>query len=926
MVQVDSLSIEDYKIIRELGAGGMGEVYLAEDLKLERMVALKVLPVEASKDAQLMRRFVQEAKVASRLNHPNICVIHEVGKTVDGRPFIAMEYVEGNLLDFAFAEKQPDICEILHVAIQIADAIDEAHTKNIIHRDIKPRNIMLTSRGQVKMLDFGLAKIIGQPEMTGNSSMETQARTAPGILMGTVQYMSPEQALGKEIDARSDIFSLGVVLYQMAAGQLPFKGSSSTETIDQILHAQPLPISRFNQQIPAEFERIVHKSMRKKPEERYQSAKELLVDLRNLYQDIGSDERQNSFDSLPLYESSFQSITKVISNSRAETKGNSERTASSAEYVVNQVKSHRIIFLFSVFLILSLIAGIIYIAYLLSNKTKRIPFQQADTTQVTTIGKATDAAISADGKHVVYVVTENGKQSLWLKQMPTASTVQIVPFAEISYQGLAFSPDGNYIFYNVWDRKGVGEIYQIPSFGGVAQKVVHDCMPGVSVSPDGKRLAFVRGIARETSQLLITVNADGSDEKIISTQRNGKGWFISTAWSFDNESIACTVGVAGNQGTGYMELVEFSAKDGTERKISQKKWMSVGGGLSWLPDKLGLLLTAGEQIQDATQLWYVDYKSGEARQVTKNLTGFNGGLSLTADGKSLVTVQQDVAMNIWTVPSDKKDDEQKITSGKYEGFSFSWSPDGKIIYASGMTGNAEIWSMNADGSDKKQLTGNPAGDVNPTVSPDGKTIVFISNRGNGVPHLWQMNSDGSNQRQLTNGTGEWLPFFSPIEQAVYFMSHSNDKQTLKKISLEGKGNGETVQITKTYTYEPTISQDGKLLAYSYWDEFANKFGREIISLETGQKIKDIELPLSAIGNSGQVMMRWTGDGRALTYVDNRNGSQNIWVQPLDGSPARQITNFKDDIIFYFDWSKGGKFLAVARGVATSDVVAITDIK
>lgn len=912
---MNSLSIEHYKIIRELGAGGMGEVYLAEDLKLERMVAVKVLPVEASKDAQLMRRFVQEAKVASRLNHPNICVIHEVGKTMDGRPFIAMEYVEGNLLDLAFAERQPNIYEILQIAIQITDAIDEAHGKNIIHRDIKPRNIMLTSRAQVKILDFGLAKIIGQPEMTGDSSMETQARTAPGILMGTVQYMSPEQALGKVIDARSDIFSLGVVLYQMATGQLPFKGASSTETIDQILHSQPLPITRFNQEIPAEFERTVHKSMRKNPEERYQTAKELLVDLRNLYQDIGSDEKQNSFESLPLYENSSPSITKGIS----------EKTTSSAEYVVNQVKSHRVVFLLSAFLFLSLIAAIIYVAYSLSNQTKRIPFQQADTTLVTTIGKATDAAISADGKHVVYVVTENGKQSLWLKQMPTASTVQIVPLAEVSYQGLAFSPDGNHIFYNVWDRKGVGEIYQIPVFGGVTQKVVHDCMPGVSVSPDGKRLAFVRGIARETSQALITVNMDGSNEKVIYTQRNGKGWFISTAWSFDNESIACTVGVAGNQGTGYMELVEFSAKDGTQRKISEKKWMSVGGGLSWLPYKMGLLLTAGEQIQDATQLWYVDYESGEARQVTKNLTGFNGGLSLTADGKSIVTVQQDVVMNIWTVQSDKKDGEQKITSGKYEGFSFSWSPDGKIIYASGITGNAEIWSMNADGSDKKQLTGNPAGDFNPTVSPDGKVIVFISNRGNGVPHLWRMNSDGSNQQQLTNESGEWLPFFSPIEQTVYFMSHSNDKQTLKKISLDGKR--ETVQITKAYTYEPTISQDGKFLAYSYWDETANKFGREIISLETGQKIKDIELPLSAIGHSGQVMLRWTGDGRALTYVDNRNGSQNIWIQPIDGSsPARQITNFKDDIIFYFDWSKGGKFLAVTRGVATSDVVAITDIK
>lgn len=257
----------------------MGEVYQARDTKLDRTVALKILPADLATDAERLRRFASEAKAASALNHPHVATIYEIGEA-EGVRFIAMEYVEGQTLAAKINGQPLAVNEIVEIGSQIADALDEAHNKGITHRDIKPANVMLTLRGQVKVLDFGLAKIARPASIDSNIS--TLAKTQPGAVMGTVPYMSPEQALGREVDHRSDIFSLGVVLYEMAAGRLPFAGSSTSDTLDRILHLQPDALARFNYDVPAELERIVRKCLEKERERRYQSARELLVDLKNL--------------------------------------------------------------------------------------------------------------------------------------------------------------------------------------------------------------------------------------------------------------------------------------------------------------------------------------------------------------------------------------------------------------------------------------------------------------------------------------------------------------------------------------------------------------------------------------------------------------------------------------------------------------------
>src|SRR5215470_2326409 len=273
-------SLGSYQILSRLGAGGMGEVYRARDNRLDRTVALKILPGEVAADAERMRRFVREAKAASALNHPHVATIYEIGEA-DGVNFIAMEYVEGQTLAARINGHQLKVSEIVEIGTQIADALDEAHSKGITHRDLKPANVMLTPRGQVKVLDFGLAKMTRAVQPI-SSDISTQAKTEPGVVLGTVPYMSPEQALGRDVDHRTDTFSLGVVLYEMATGRLPFSGVNTSETLDRILHAQPEALARFNYDAPAELERMVRKCLDKDRDRRYQSARELLVDLKNL--------------------------------------------------------------------------------------------------------------------------------------------------------------------------------------------------------------------------------------------------------------------------------------------------------------------------------------------------------------------------------------------------------------------------------------------------------------------------------------------------------------------------------------------------------------------------------------------------------------------------------------------------------------------
>lgn len=547
--------------------------------------------------------------------------------------------------------------------------------------------------------------------------------------------------------------------------------------------------------------------------------------------------------------------------------------------------------------------------------------QELSFENLTNIGKAREAAISPDGKYVVYVADDIDRQSLWVRQIATGSSVQIAEPAEVTYQGLAFSSDSNFIYFNLWDRKNVGAIYRIPTLGGVSKKVINDCMPSVSVSPDGKKIAFVRGSAVRNDQSLMVAETDGSAEQYVSRSQN---WIGYTTWSPGGDKIAFAIGVFVPQEQSYVSIHEVSLESGQERELSTQRWLGVSG-LAWARNGKELILNGAEKSRQPFQLWKLNYSTGEARKVTNNPNGFYEASSLTSDDDTMVAVQEDAYSNIWTAPASDLGKPVKITAGKYEGFSFSWTPDNRIVYNSNTNGNLNTWIMNQDGSNKKQLTSEKESEFGPSVTSDGAYILFSSNR-TGTGHVWRMDIDGKNLKQLTDKDGGWGPVASPSGNwLVYFSGKNGGKENLWKMSIDGEN---PVRLTSLSSYNPAISPDGKMLAYSIWNENAKPehFEHEIISLETGQKIRSFELPSTAFRGSGNTLLRWMPDSSGLTFIDNQNGASNISFIPLAGGRPKRLTNFTDGLIFWFDWSRDGRQIAMSRGVLLNDAVLIKNLQ
>jgi serine/threonine protein kinase len=896
-----------YEIIQQIGAGGMGEVYLAHDLKLGRRIAIKTLNQEFRHDVSNLTRFIGEAKAASALNHPNILVIHEIGESEHAH-YIVSEFIEGKTLREICTAARMSLNEVLDVSIQIADALCAAHGVSLVHRDIKPENVMVRPDGYVKVLDFGLAKLVAErnkPVLTFDGSTTSPHQTGKGLILGTVNYMSPEQAKGEALDERTDIFSIGAVIYEMIAGKTPFGGESISETFANLINSEPQPLSRFAANVPAQLQRIVAKALGKNKEDRYQTMKGLLADLKHVRESLTLDKK---------LESSYSLADHGTDISRATMAEAPLQTAETARYFSQQIKQHKPLAAFGLMILVAggVLIGLWSAARKDSKPTAPILSAAFATETLSSNGKISEVVVSSDGKNVVYI-SGRSNQSVWLRQLESGNNIEIIPASNYVYRGLALSPDGSSI-YLVRISKDTDEaaIYRVSIFGGIPTQILSNAGSWLNISPDGQRISFVRGDTPESQDcsLWIADAMDGKHERLIASRRRPIR-FAASAFSPDGKSLAVAVGHSDNAGNEF-GLLEVNIETGVERELTAQKFFNIKH-IVWLPNQSGLLLTASVSPNKNFRIWQVSAASGEASALT-NPSDTYAGLSLNKDATVLVSTQVKADFRLQLLDPANPSVRRVLADARRVAF----APNGKVIFSSEMLGSSQdIWSANADGSGPRQLTNDPAEDSMPAVSPDNKSIFFASNR-TGEVQVWRMDADGSNQIQITQTGGGAPLLVTPDGKWIYY--HHSLNRNLWRASSQGGDEQLVLDKRKSYF---AVSPDSVQAAFSETN------GEEkiltIVSLADGRPIKTFRL-----GDRKAELLNtaWLPDGRNLVYILANQQYQNntLWRQPLAGGSPHQITALGDETIAAFAVAPDGKSFALVQGVWRGDAVLLRGLK
>ena len=945
-------TVSHYRVLEIIGGGGMGVVYCAEDLKLGRRVALKFLPEELGSEPQALERFSREARAASSLDHPNICHIYEFGEH-EGRPFIVMQLMEGQTLRdrlAAVAEEQRALSlgELLDIAIQVSEGLQAAHEKGIIHRDIKPANIFITNKGGVKILDFGLAKLMepgeeteasqtegtivsrrseaprdahiakdqsgvsiprpaaqgqgGSIGMTDRKSPVEATLTRTGVAMGTAGYMSPEQVRGEKLDARADVFSFGLVLYEMATGQRAFTGETAAMAHNAILYRSPIPVQSLNSAVPERLQTLISEMLEKDRARRCPSAAEAGEELKSVRRELEAAD--------------FAATSPRAGISPPLAEEGTRQAAGSSDAHARLAPAARP-FLRLSYAVLAVLAALAVVGWLVYPNAIHPASQQVAQTVIRLTedgGTFGPGALSADGRYFVYQKKADGKFSLWFQQVSTGSSLKITPDLDVNVSDVSISPDNGLVYYELYDmERKENRLYRVPTLGGTPELFLTRTVGTVAFSPDATKIAYKR-LGEKGKFEVVVANPDRSEPQVwYSREMNVDDIARSApAWSPDGKLIAISRWVLLKQG-GF-SAVSFVRADG---HVSELKVNSIDvEKLVWLGDGTALAFVGNPAGPEPEHIFLVSYPGGNITRISNDTSNYDGhSLSITADGKAILAISGITRTSLWLATEGFRNVRQLPSTGVQIGLDF----DGRqVVYVSNVGEEAAIWRTGIDGAPSSRISpveltvsGRPA------LSPDGRELAVAAAKHHTQQGIWIGDIEGGTFRQLTGSEYGLDPLFSSDGKEILFDREDSDSQRhLFRIPVSGGPAARVSDLPIGHAW----SIAGDSILCSFFDPAASHFRRGIVSLHSGQLLRALNFPGRTWG------LIFTPDGQSITYVDNHDGSSNIWSVPTEGGTPRKLTDFTSQDIFDFAWSRDGKQLVLSRGTQYSDAVLIRNFR
>ncbi len=947
-----------YQILMRIGVSGLGEVYRARDEVQNIDGALKLLPSSLGWGQESARRFVEILKTSPTLQHANISKVLDAGIDQEGRPYAVTEYVRGQSLDEIGIGLARTMAEKIHVAIQIADALEYAHLQGVLHLSLKPSNIMLTSTGGVKVLDFVVS-------LATQVALMMRGPNAPKIkpTIGSARYLSPEQVRGEKPTRQSDVFSLGIVCYELFTGQLPFSGRTAEEVTVAIVRDQPMDLTAYASDAPEELNEIILKALEKNTDSRYKTAAEFAAALRLLTQ----NERELQFvstDTVVKKQTPFNEFIEKIWHG-----------------LLKFLKQYLFQMLIGfVLMLMALGSGLAYLYFQKEDRQFRLPTQTTPGVKVTSSGKVVALALSPSGTGLAYVTENGNKHTLLYKETSDPRETVLAQSTDAEITALTLSIDGEWVYYVKAAAPAgelpVGELYACSIRGGQSRKVLSNIASPVAFAPNGKEFAFVRRngaqsqviiaqakaetqvrdkvkmVAAATAgtatagtnaatapanpaaspaakpaqeramitKLVVATNIAAEAQRVL-VSRNNPQFILPQAlnWSHDGTRLAALVKKPAND--LIPEIVSFDVKTGEEKALCAAPGPEVEG-LAWLSGDSGLLVNARGLTGSQRQLWKINLTTGKQRALTEPYEDFCG-LSLSLDSTKAVSIKTSRSVSVWLGQDDKAKD---LTNSHDDGISgLSWLDDQRLLFVSRPSGTDTFWTTTTDGAAPQYVKWARFNGVNtqrfPGVSRAGGAIFFAGLKDEKSLLYRAELSDLSKAlipQALTQGEADFFPQPDATGKAFYYASFANGRASLMRSE---SGGATATTLLESKAWRCALSPDGQLLAANYFDDTTGNWKIIVFPSAGGQAVGIFEAPGNAWRSLG-----WAPDGQSVLYIITQNSISNLWQQPLNGTAPTQVTSFTRHRLYDFAWSPDGKQLAVVRGRSNDDAILLEGLK